>query len=199
MTDNSPTYGQADASYQAAGGLEGIRQLVTDFYQEMDSWEGARELRALHAEDLTLAREKLTAFLSGWLGGPRLFQQQFGSISIPAFHARWAVGPELRDQWLDCMERFTPLLPAICWSSSGCRPTVWFKPARRCVRRSNRDTAYVSVGSSPAHTAKQVAAPTLADATCRVPTHGGTDSAVGTRHVVSGTPLPLGKRNVSSV
>ncbi|ONM44987.1 globin [Halopseudomonas pachastrellae] len=105
MTDNSPTYGQADASYQAVGGLEGIRQLVTDFYQEMDSWEGARELRALHAEDLTLAREKLTAFLSGWLGGPRLFQQQFGSISIPAFHARWAVGPELRDQWLDCMAR----------------------------------------------------------------------------------------------
>ncbi|MGI3130709.1 group II truncated hemoglobin [Halopseudomonas pachastrellae] len=105
MTDNTPTYGTADASYQAAGGIDGIRRLVTDFYQEMDSWEGARELRTLHAEDLSSARDKLTAFLSGWLGGPRLFQQQYGSINIPGFHARWPVGTELRDQWLECMAR----------------------------------------------------------------------------------------------
>ncbi|WP_321347002.1 group II truncated hemoglobin [Halopseudomonas oceani] len=105
MTQSLPPYGTADASYQAAGGIDGIRLLVDDFYQEMDSWEGAQELRALHAPDLASARAKLTAFLSGWLGGPRLFQQQYGGISIPAFHAKWDVGPELRDQWLECMAR----------------------------------------------------------------------------------------------
>jgi hemoglobin len=114
MTQSTPAYGTADASYQAAGEIDGIRRLVDDFYQEMDSWEGAQELRALHAPDLASARAKLSAFLSGWLGGPRLFQQQYGGISIPQFHTRWQVGEAERDAWLFCMQQaiarqpFTP-------------------------------------------------------------------------------------------
>lgn len=102
-TDARPIYGTQDASYQAAGGIEGIRRLVDDFYDIMDSWEPARTIRQMHAEDLTLARDKLACFLSGWLGGPKLFQKRYGSISIPMFHTSWPIGETERDAWLGCM------------------------------------------------------------------------------------------------
>lgn len=102
-TDARPIYGTQDASYQAAGGIEGIRRLVDDFYNIMDSWEPARTIRRMHAEDLTVARDKLACFLSGWLGGPKLFQERYGSISIPMFHTSWPIGETERDAWLGCM------------------------------------------------------------------------------------------------
>lgn len=102
-TDARPIYGTQDASYQAAGGIEGIRRLVDDFYDIMDSWEPARTIRRMHDEDLTVARDKLACFLSGWLGGPKLFQERYGSISIPMFHTSWPIGETERDAWLGCM------------------------------------------------------------------------------------------------
>lgn len=102
-TDARPIYGTQDASYQAAGGIEGIRRLVDDFYDIMDSWGPVRTIRQMHAEDLTLARDKLACFLSGWLGGPKLFQERYGSISIPMFHTSWPIGEAERDAWLGCM------------------------------------------------------------------------------------------------
>ena len=102
MSD-TPPYGIGDASYQAAGGIDGLRRLVDDFYRLMDERPEAAALRALHPADLSAARDKLACFLSGWLGGPRLFAEQYGSISIPAFHAQWPVDATLAQAWLDCM------------------------------------------------------------------------------------------------
>ncbi|MFE1814372.1 group II truncated hemoglobin [Metapseudomonas otitidis] len=98
-------YGVGDASYQAAGGIDGLRRLVDDFYQQMDSLPEAAALRRLHPEDLAPSRDKLACFLSGWLGGPRLFSEKYGSIAIPAFHARWPIDEGLSEAWLLCMER----------------------------------------------------------------------------------------------
>lgn len=98
-----PQFGEGDASFQAAGRYDGIRQLVDDFYQIMDSSEGATVVRRLYPDDLSEARDKLTCFLCGWLGGPRLYRERYGQISIPAFHARWAVDETARDIWLSCM------------------------------------------------------------------------------------------------
>lgn len=69
MSEQPLMYGTADASYQAAGGIEGIRRLVDDFYDTMDSWGPAQTIRRMHADDLTLSRDKLACFLSGWLAG----------------------------------------------------------------------------------------------------------------------------------
>lgn len=41
--------------------------------------------------------------MSGWLGGPRLFAEKYGSISIPAFHAQWPIDQALAESWLSCM------------------------------------------------------------------------------------------------
>ncbi|WP_043308834.1 group II truncated hemoglobin [Pseudomonas sp. ML96] len=99
----SERYGEGDASYRAAGGLDGLRRLVDDFYRHMDELPAAAEVRAMHAENLELARDKLTCFLSGWLGGPRLFAEKYGSIGIPSFHAQWPIGNAQAEAWLSCM------------------------------------------------------------------------------------------------
>ncbi|MEX6502500.1 group II truncated hemoglobin [Pseudomonas zhanjiangensis] len=100
-----PSYGVGDASYQAAGGIDGLRRLVGDFYQLMDQLPEAAELRRLHPADLDLSKDKLACFLSGWLGGPKLFGERYGAISIPAFHAQWPIGEGLSQAWLSCMEQ----------------------------------------------------------------------------------------------
>lgn len=98
-------FGKGDASYRAAGGFEGLVDLVERFYRVMDTApEGAR-IRALHPKDLTVSKDKLARFLSGWLGGPRLFNETYGPISIPAAHAHLVVGEEGRDAWLFCMRQ----------------------------------------------------------------------------------------------
>lgn len=111
MNNETPTFGIGDASFLAAGGSAGIERLVADFYRIMDESEAAQNVRRLYPEDLTLAREKLAAFLSGWLGGPRRYAEKFGSISIPQFHTRWTVGEAERDAWLGCMQQAIALQP----------------------------------------------------------------------------------------
>jgi hemoglobin len=100
-----PAYGEGATSYQAAGGQQGLRQLVDDFYDQMETLGEASTIRAMHAADLDLSRDKLALFLSGWLGGPRLFRDKYGAIAIPQVHAHLDIGPAERDAWLLCMQK----------------------------------------------------------------------------------------------
>ena len=97
-------YGVGDNSYQAAGALEGLTRLVDQFYDNMDQLAEFAYIRGMHRESLTESRQKLTYFLSGWLGGPRLYASHFGSINIPQAHQHLTVGIERRDGWLACMQ-----------------------------------------------------------------------------------------------
>jgi hemoglobin len=102
---NTPLYGFSDTSFQAAGGIDGIRKLVDDFYLEMDALPEAAIIRKMHKTDLTESRDKLTLFLCGWMGGPGLYHEKYGSINIPRDHAHLPIGEAERDAWLLCMER----------------------------------------------------------------------------------------------
>ncbi|WPC07063.1 group II truncated hemoglobin [Pseudomonas benzenivorans] len=107
-------FGVGDASYQAAGGIEGLRRLVDDFYRIMDESAVAVDIRRMHPQSLEQARDKLACFLSGWLGGPRLYQEKYGAIAIPAFHAQWSIDEAHAEAWLGCMaqaiarQRYSP-------------------------------------------------------------------------------------------
>ncbi|MCQ4257683.1 group II truncated hemoglobin [Stutzerimonas stutzeri] len=104
MSETGPLpFGTADASFIAAGGESGIARLVNDFYQIMDEHERANCVRRLYPEDLRAPRERLAAFLCGWLGGPRRYAERYGSINIPQFHTRWQVAEAEHDAWLECM------------------------------------------------------------------------------------------------
>lgn len=105
-SDTAPvTYGIGDLSYRAAGEREGLTRLATAFYDHMRAIPEAARILAMHPEDLELSRDKLAAFLCGWLGGPKLFVQTYGPISIPAAHAHLAIDDAERDAWLLCMQR----------------------------------------------------------------------------------------------
>ena len=97
--------------YQAAGELVGITRLVDEFYVNMDTLPEAEIIRNMHPHDLTESRKKLTYFLCGWLGGPKLFQQHYGPISIPGFHKQFPIGYQERDAWLLCMQRALAVQP----------------------------------------------------------------------------------------
>ena len=99
----SEQYGVGDASYRAAGGIEGLRRLVEDFYRCMDELPEAAAVRAMHPASLEVSRDKLACFLSGWLGGPKLFAEKYGPVVIPAFHAQWPIDEVHSQAWLDCM------------------------------------------------------------------------------------------------
>lgn len=103
MTDDEPQYGTGDASFQAAGGVDGIRQLVDNFFDRMGSDARFATIHAMHPEDKEESRDKLHRFLCGWLGGPRLYREKYGSIGIPRVHAHLAIATAERDQWLTCM------------------------------------------------------------------------------------------------
>lgn len=105
MSEPTPRYGAADASFQAAGGVAGITALVERFYAWMDELPQAREIRRMHPDELTLSKDKLARFLCGWLGGPKRYQELYGPIRIPAAHARFAIGEAERDAWLLCMAK----------------------------------------------------------------------------------------------
>ena len=90
--------------YRAAGELAGITSLVDAFYAHMDDFPEARVIRNMHPEDLTESRNKLTYFLCGVLGGPRLYIDQYGGINLPDFHRKFPIGAEERDAWMLCMQ-----------------------------------------------------------------------------------------------
>ncbi len=102
MQLNKDNYGVTDSSCQAAGGLAGLTTLVEDFYDNMDRIPGAQKIRKMHGKDLEPVRKKLVYFLSGWLGGPRLYSETYGGISIPQAHQRFRIGGDERDAWLFC-------------------------------------------------------------------------------------------------
>jgi hemoglobin len=97
--------------YHEAGELAGITRLVDTFYVNMDTLPEAEIIRKMHPQDLAESRKKLTYFLCGWLGGPRLYQEHYGPISIPGFHKQFPIGSDERDAWLLCMEQAIAVQP----------------------------------------------------------------------------------------
>jgi hemoglobin len=105
MQLNEHGYGVGANSYHAAGGLTGITRLVDKFFSNMETFPESEKIRKMHPQDLTESREKLTYFLSGWLGGPRLYSERYGGINIPETHKHLAIGDVERDAWLFCMQK----------------------------------------------------------------------------------------------
>ena len=89
--------------YEVLGGESAVRALVDRFYDLMDLEPALAGIRALHPADLSGSRDKLFWFLSGWLGGPDLYQQRFGHPRLRARHLPYAIGIAERDQWMACM------------------------------------------------------------------------------------------------
>lgn len=91
--------------YQRIGGAEKVRALVHRFYQIMDELPESYGIRKMHAEDLQSSEDKLFKFLSGWMGGPQLFIEEYGHPMLRRRHLPFAISASERDQWLLCMNQ----------------------------------------------------------------------------------------------
>ena len=100
MTTQLPQY----THYERIGGEEKIRALVRRFYELMDELPEAYGIRKMHAESLDGAADKLFKYLSGWMGGPQLFVQEFGEPFLRRRHFPFAIGESEREQWMLCMD-----------------------------------------------------------------------------------------------
>ena len=89
--------------YETLGGEAAVRGLVDRFYDLMDLEPAYAVLRGIHPSDLAGSRDKLFWFLSGWLGGPDLYQSRFGHPRLRARHLPYSIGIAERDQWMACM------------------------------------------------------------------------------------------------
>ena len=89
--------------YEMLGGEAVVFALVDCFYDLMDEAPEYYGIRKLHPPSLEGSREKLKMYLSGWLGGPNLYIEQFGHPRLRARHLPFAIGVDERDQWLACM------------------------------------------------------------------------------------------------
>lgn len=91
--------------YEQLGGEKAIRELVENFYINMDTLEEAKVIRAMHPKDLSTSVEKLYEFLVGWSGGPPLYTDKYGHPRLRMRHLPFAIGGDERDQWMLCMNK----------------------------------------------------------------------------------------------
>ncbi len=91
--------------YELIGGEAVLLNLVERFYFFMDTLPEASGIRVMHAGDLSAAHHKLFKFLSGWLGGPNLFIQEYGHPRLRQRHIAFAIDEAARDQWMLCMNK----------------------------------------------------------------------------------------------
>ena len=91
--------------YYRIGGEEKVRELANRFYDVMENDTYAAELLSIHPQPLDRIRHVFFLYLSLWLGGPDIFQQEFGHPRLRARHLPFTVSPALKEQWMYCMRK----------------------------------------------------------------------------------------------
>ena len=91
--------------YALLGGADGLKELVAQFYENVASCPEAIDIRGMHNEDMSAVAQKLYEYLSGWLGGPSLYMERYGTVCITEPHAPFAIGIDARDQGVFCFRK----------------------------------------------------------------------------------------------
>ncbi|WP_102794878.1 group II truncated hemoglobin [Bowmanella denitrificans] len=107
--------------YDLIGGKDTTYKLCHRFYDIMQSDPKASELLAIHQADLTQTRQKFYEFMSGWLGGPPLFEQKYGHPRLRARHLHAKINQQMINQWLYCMNQALE----DCVADSRLRQVIW--------------------------------------------------------------------------
>lgn len=100
MTPTQP-WGDEESPYIEIGGNEKVRLLATAFYDRIEA-ESPR-LRAMLPRNTAKTREKFFMFLTGWLGGPPLYEMKWGHPQLRMRHLPFSIGEYEADEWMRCM------------------------------------------------------------------------------------------------
>jgi hemoglobin len=105
IEDKPPGNPPFETPFAWIGGESQVHALVDRFYDLMDLEPDYAALRAAHGTELANAREKLKMFLTGWMGGPQRYTEQFGHPRLRMRHMPFSIGIAERDQWVACMDQ----------------------------------------------------------------------------------------------
>lgn len=97
----------ANASfYDRLGGEPGIRKLVDIFYDIVENEPEGHDLNILHLRGHGVAHSRIEQFnfLSGFLGGPKLYTEKHGHSNVRRMHDHVVINANARDSWLNCMQ-----------------------------------------------------------------------------------------------
>ncbi len=92
--------------YDRLGGEPGVRRLVEVFYDIVEHEAVGHDLNVLHLRGHGVAHSRIEQFnfLSGFLGGPKLYAEKHGHSNVRKMHSHVAINAHARDSWLKCME-----------------------------------------------------------------------------------------------
>lgn len=101
------TVGAQKSLYDEIGGDEGVHRLVENFYNIVETDAAAKKLHILHlrGNGIANAKQEQHLFMSGFLGGPKLYLEKHGHANLKTMHAHVELDEESKDIWLSCMEK----------------------------------------------------------------------------------------------
>ena len=100
-SETAQPWGDAETPFPEIGGLEEVRLLVEEFYDIIE--DESPSLREMLPRNTAGSRLKLYEFMSGWLGGPQLYQNKRGHPRLRMRHFPFAIGDEEASEWMRCM------------------------------------------------------------------------------------------------
>lgn len=96
-------WGDAETPYEEIGGAEEVRRLADAFYDVIE--EESPMLRAMLPSSTMNTRKKFSMYLSGWLGGPPLYEEKWGHPRLRIRHMPFPIGTEEVEEWMRCMRK----------------------------------------------------------------------------------------------
>lgn len=94
-----------ESLYDSIGGEHGIQNLVKAFYNLVEQHPDGHKLHLLHLRGNGIAHSRVEQFnfLSGFLGGPKLYVEKHGHSNVRTMHEHVEIDRESKDIWLKCM------------------------------------------------------------------------------------------------
>ena len=89
-TESDHPWGEAATPFEAMGGAERVEALSNAFYDVIE--EESPLLRNMLPASTANTRKKLTMYLSGWLGGPPLYEERWGHPRLRMRHMPFSIG-----------------------------------------------------------------------------------------------------------
>lgn len=94
-------WGDAVTPYVEIGGEDGVRRLAETFYDVIE--EDSPILRQMLPASTRNTRRKLFMYLTGWMGGPPLYQEKWGHPRLRMRHMPFPIGDDEAGEWMRCM------------------------------------------------------------------------------------------------
>ncbi len=105
MNQPNASYMHNQSVYSLIGGEDAIYRLVNSFYDIIEKHPDGHKLHVLHlrGNGIPHSRVEQFNFLSGFLGGPKLYVEKHGHSNIRQMHEHIEIDDEVKDIWLKCM------------------------------------------------------------------------------------------------